>query len=184
MKRLALYILCAVLSLASLHPTPASAEVPTGYQTEIPQNILTPDEVATRLGPLKFFDGYPDAATVETAYDHLDFMRGVRVFLDAIPIASLYAMREGFREVGLTDGTVGIFETLMDSKTLFLTANTESIYAMTWLDLAAGPVVVESPPNVLGFVDDAWFGYVTDLGNAGPDRGKGGKYLFLPPDWE
>jgi len=150
----------------------------------IPGSILTPDSVDTRLGTLNFFDGYPNAAAVDAVYDNLDFQRGVRAFLDTLPIASLYAMREGMKGVGLVDGTVGIFENLMDSKTLFLTANTESIYALTWLDLRNGPVVVESPPNTLGFVDDAFFNYVTDLGNAGPDRGQGGKYLFLPPGYD
>jgi hypothetical protein len=58
------------------------------------------------------------------------------------------------------------------------------VYIMTWLDLSEGPVVVESPPNTLGMVNDFFFRYVADLGNAGPDRGQGGKYLFLPPDWE
>ena len=72
----------------------------------------------------------------------------------------------------------------MDSRSLFLTANTESVYALAWLDLKNGPVVVESPPNMLGLVDDFWFHYVTDLGNAGPDEGKGGKFLFLPPDYK
>lgn len=43
---------------------------------------------------------------------------------------------------------------------------------------------VETPPNILGFVDDLWFHYVTDMGNAGPDKGKGGKFLFLPPDYQ
>jgi hypothetical protein len=85
--------------------------------------------------------------------------------------ACVTAMREGLQEVGCVNGTVGIFEDLMDSRTLFLTANTESIYAVTWLDLKDGPTVVESPPNTLGFVDDLFFNYVTDLGNAGADRG-------------
>ncbi len=72
----------------------------------------------------------------------------------------------------------------MDSQSLFLTGNTESIYTVTWLDLKDGPLVVESPPNVLGIVDDFWFRYVADLGNAGPDQGQGGKFLFLPPGYE
>ncbi|MCB1854141.1 MAG: hypothetical protein KDI05_04635, partial [Halieaceae bacterium] len=97
----------------------------------IPLSILTPERVETRLGPLTFFDGYPSAETVDVVYDNLDFQRGVRAFLDGLPIASLYAMREGFREVGAVNGTVGIFEDLMDARTLFLTANTESVYAMT-----------------------------------------------------
>jgi len=150
---------------------------------DTPDSILTPDRVETRLGMLRFFDGYPDAETVETVYEQLDFQRGVRAFLDALPIASLHAMREGLREAGCTGGTVGVFETLMDSRTLFLTANTESVYAMTWLDLKDGPMVVESAPDTLGILDDFFFNHVTDLGNAGPDKGKGGKFLILPPGY-
>ncbi|SMF27021.1 Uncharacterized conserved protein [Alteromonadaceae bacterium Bs31] len=150
----------------------------------VPVSITTPDKVETRLGTLNFFDGYPDTKTVDAAYDNLDFQRGVRAFLDGLPIASLHAMREGLQEVGAVDGTVGIFENLMDARTLFLTANTESVYAVTWLDLKQGPMVVESAPNTLGILDDFFFGYVTDLGNAGPDKGKGGKYLILPPDYD
>ena len=52
--------------------------------------------------------------------------------------------------------TVLVFEKLMDSKSPFLTANTESVYAMGWLDLKKGPVVVESPANTLGLTDDFW----------------------------
>ncbi|MFG0285357.1 MAG: DUF1254 domain-containing protein [Phycisphaerales bacterium JB039] len=161
----------------------ADATEPIEYEP-IPSSILTPNRVETRLGTLEFFDGYPKSETVELVYDNLDFQRGVRAFIDGLPIASLYAMREGFREVGAVNGTVGIFESLMDARTLFLTANTESVYAGTWLDLKDGPMVVESPPNTLGILDDFFFGYVTDLGNAGPDRGQGGKFLILPPGYE
>ncbi|MDH3587578.1 MAG: DUF1254 domain-containing protein, partial [Gammaproteobacteria bacterium] len=72
----------------------------------------------------------------------------------------------------------------MDAYSLFLTPNTESVYIMTVLDLSDGPVAVESPPNTLGMVNDFFFRYVSDMGNAGPDKGQGGKYLYLPPDWE
>ena len=152
--------------------------------TDIPPQITTPDSVETRLGTLKFFDGFPDDATVEKVYDNLDFQRGVQAFLTAMPGASVYALREGFRSQGITDNqTVGIMETLMDSKSLFLTPNTESVYCFTWLDLKDGPLVIETPPNVLGIIDDFWFNYVGDVGNAGPDKGKGGKFLLLPPGY-
>ena len=75
----------------------AGAAEPIEY-APIPSSILTPDRVETRLGPLEFFDGYPRADTVERVYDHLDFLRGVRAFLDTIQIASLHAMREGLRK--------------------------------------------------------------------------------------
>jgi len=154
------------------------------YETPIPPGITTPDKVDTRLGTLKFEGGYPDAATVEKVYDNLDFQRGVDVFLNSIQGASLVALRRGLRGEGCIDGTVGVFNTLMTARSLFLTANTDTVYAMTWIDLSKGPVVIESPPNSLGIVDDFWFRYVADLGNAGPDKGKGGKYLFLPPGYK
>jgi hypothetical protein len=153
--------------------------------TDIPAEITTPDSVNTRIGTLKFFDGYPSPDTVSKVYDNLDFLRGIDVFMNTCPGASLVAMREGLRSVGVTNNnSVIVFESLMDSKSLFLTPNTETVYAITWLDLTHGPVVVESPPNVLGMVDDFWFRYVIDMGNAGPDKGKGGKFLFLPPGYK
>jgi hypothetical protein len=54
---------------------------------------------------------------------------------------------------------------------------------MMWLDTKQGPLVLETPPNVLGVIDDHWFQYVGDVGNAGPDKGKGGKFLLLPPGY-
>jgi hypothetical protein len=154
------------------------------YRTDVPQEITVAERIETRLGSLTFRDGFPDDATVQKVYDNLDFQRGVQAVLTAMPAASLSAMRKGIREFGPDNGTVILFESLMDSRSLFLTANTGSIYAMAWLDLKNGPVVVESAPDTLGLVDDFWFRFVTDLGNAGPDQGKGGKFLFLPPDYK
>jgi hypothetical protein len=139
--------------------------------TAIPPEIIMLSTMETRPGTLKFFDGFPDAATVQKVYDNLDFMRAVDMFVNCVPGASLVALRAGARETGAVDGTVAIFETLMDQRSIFLTGNTESIYASTWLNLEEGPIVFESPPNVLGVVDDFCFPYVAYLGNAEPDKG-------------
>lgn len=154
------------------------------FATDIPQGLGAPDRMETRLGTLTFKDGFPDDATVELVYDNLDFQRGVQAVLTAMPAASLSAMRKGIRQFGPDNQTVLVFETLVDSRSLFLTGNTETVYMFAWLDLKNGPVVVESAPNTLGMIDNFWFHYVTDLGNAGPDKGKGGKFLILPPDYE
>lgn len=151
--------------------------------TAIPPQITTPDAVETRLGTLRFFDGFPDDATVEKVYDNLDFSRGVQAFLNAMPGASVCAIREGMRSQGADNQTVLIMETLMDSRSLFLTPNSETVYSMMWLDLKDGPLVIETPPNILGIIDDHWFNYVGDVGNAGPDKGQGGKFLLLPPGY-
>jgi hypothetical protein len=175
-----------VVLLAAGMVLTAQAQTPSKLKmtTDIPTQITTPDSVETRLGTLKFFDGFPDDATVEKVYDNLDFSRAVQAFFNAMPAASLYGMREGFRSQGADNQTVLTWETLMDSKSLFLTANSETVYSGMWLDLKDGPLVLETPPNILGLIDDFWFHYVGDLGNAGPDRGKGGKFLLLPPGYK
>jgi len=162
---------------------------PTGkkyrYATDIPAAITTPDKVETRIGTLEFVDGFPTRETVELVYSNLDFLRGMEAFLTTMPAASLHAMRQGYRDLGIIDSRkIFITENLLDSRALFLTANTESVYFGGWLDLSDGPMVVESPPNTLGMVNDFFFRYVADMGNAGPDKGQGGKFLFLPPGWE
>lgn len=172
-----------LLSSAVLLAGPALADS-FKMTTDIPEEILTPGSVETRIGTLTFDDGVPTAETAEKVWDQLDFSRGIEAFLNGIPGASMVAIRTGLREVGAVNSTIGVFETLMDSKSLYLTPNSETVYFWNWMDLKDGPVVVESPPGILGVVDDFWFRYVTDLGNAGPDKGKGGKYLFVPPGWK
>ncbi|QDS99608.1 DUF1254 domain-containing protein [Adhaeretor mobilis] len=153
-------------------------------RTPIPESITTPAKIETRLGTLEFPQGNPTDRTAEKVYEHLDFMHGVEAFLYALPGASVHAAGRGIKSQGGDNQTVLIIEQLMDSRSLFLTASTESIYSMMWLDLKEGPLVIESPPNILGIVNDHWFRYVGDIGNAGPDQGKGGKYLLLPPGYK
>jgi len=177
---LALTFVCGLSAVCA-----AAANAPKmKMTTQIPESITTPDSVETRLGTLKFFDGFPDDATTQKVYDNLDFMRGVQAFLNAVPGASAEGLRTGWGSQGADNNqTVIIMENLMDSKSLYLTPNTESIYSMMWLDTRKGPLVIETAPNVLGIIDDHWFRYVGDFGNAGPDKGKGGKYLLLPPGY-
>jgi hypothetical protein len=152
--------------------------------TEIPEGIATPDQLETRLGTLNLFDGVPDQETAQKVYDNLDFQRAVQAYLSSIQIASMYGMRKGILGFGPANKTVLLFENLMDSKALWLTPNTTSIYMTSWLEMQDEPMVIETPSNVLGFIDDAWFQYVTDFGNVGSDRGQGGKFLILPPGYE
>ena len=152
--------------------------------TDIPESIITPDEVETRLGTLRFFDGLPDDTTVQKVYDNLDFMHGVEVFLNTLSAASTLAEIEGFRSVGVDNQTVVIHEDRVDAKTLLLTPNTQTATLWACINLKDGPIVVEVPPAVLGLADDAWMRYIVDMGLAGPDKGQGGKYLFLPPGYE
>jgi len=93
---------------------------------------------------------------------------------------------QGPRKIGADAyNKVLIMDQLMDSKPLFLTGNTSTLYVLPTFDLEAeGPMVVEVPPGMLGAFNDAWFRYMEDVGPLGPYKGKGGKYLFLPPGYK
>lgn len=151
--------------------------------TDIPASITTPNVVETSIGTLRFFDGFPDTATVQKVYDNLDLLRSEQVFLTALPAASFYSIREGIRTFGPDNETAIITESLMDSKMLICGGNTETVYGFVWADTKNGPLVIEIPPNLLGFANDFWGRYVGDFGRAGKDKGKGGKYLLLPPGY-
>lgn len=175
-----------VTLLAAAMPAETVAQDPPKMKmtTEVPPGISTPDVLETGLGTLTSFDGVPDAKTTQLVYDNLDLQRATQAFLSSIQIASMYAMEHGLRKFGPPNTTALLFEDLMDSKALWLTPNTVSVYMASWMELGNEPMVIETPPNVLGFINDAWFKYVIDFGNAGPDRGQGGKFLIIPPGYE
>ena len=151
---------------------------------EVPAGIATPDKLETRIGTLNLTDGVPDKETAQLIYDNLDFQRGVQAFMSGIQIASMSGMRKGILEFGPANTTALLFEDLMDSHALWLTPNTTSVYMVSWLELSDEPMVIETPPDVLGIIDDHWFKYVADFGRLGPDKSKGGKFLILPPGYE
>ncbi len=158
-----------------------------GYNNKIPESIMTPDKVETRVGTLEFFDGIPTEETAALLYDNLDFLRGVETFLNGMPAASLEALRRGHAALGIKDSNqVLITDQLLDSNALFLTGNTDTVYCSAFLDLKKdGPTVIEVPPETgPGTVNDAFFRFVIDTGPPGPDKGEGGKYLILPPGYE
>jgi hypothetical protein len=158
----------------------AAAQTSTG----IPPEITTPDQVQTRVGTLEYADGAPTVETAEKVHDALDFTRALNVFNNSFRGASAYAIGQGFQSIGADDDTVIIFSELMDAKSLFLTANADTVYYVAVVNLSKGPMVIEQPPKGLGTINDMWFSWVIDIGFPGPDRGEGGKYLIVPPGYD
>ena len=174
-KHLAAVLVCTTMTphLAVAQTTPAA-----------PPSLVTPDRVESRLGVLEFKDGVPTKASADKLYDNLDLTYAYRAFMDNLRGVSIHALHKGMQSIGVKDNEVVVFSNLMDARSLFLTANADTIYVMGALDMTKGPVVLETPPKFLGAVQDAWFRWVIDLGQPGPDRGEGGKYLIVPPDYK
>lgn len=150
----------------------------------IPPSVMTPDKVESRIGRLEFKDGMPSQETLDKVYDHLDFTHAFEAFMHAIQGVNTHAIHKGLIEAGVKDNEVIIFSELVDAKSRILTANVDTIYTMGFLDLTNQPMVIETPPRLLGMINDGWGRWVTDIGVSGPDRGMGGKYLILPPGYD
>ncbi len=185
-QKVCAFAVLAVLTAAIMTPNVFAQKTP-GYNNKIPESIMTPNDLKTRIGTFEYFDGIPTPETAEAIYNNLDYIRGVETFLNGLPAASLEAFRRGQASLGLKNSNqVLIFDELMDSNSLFLTGNTDTVYVSAFLDLKKdGPTVIEVPAGSgPGTVNDAFFRFVTDTGPPGPDKGKGGKYLILPPDYD
>lgn len=175
----------ALIGVAMLMGMTAAAQAEPTFKADVPAKITTPDSVETRLGTLTFKNGTPTGDTTKLVYDNLDFLRGVQAFLRGMSATSVRAACNGLDSIGVkANRGFGITEGLMDARSLFLTPNTTTVYVFGCLDLTDGPMVMEVPTGVLGPVDDADFRWVTDIGLTGPDAGKGGTYLFVPPGWK
>lgn len=177
-------IIYRVLTMASLLALFAA--------TTFAQNTLSrqlPNEI--------FFEGFPTAEATNLLADELLFQRAVQTYLWALPALSMYAMKEGSERIfGKGYNVLPVFKSRLNAKTLITTPNSDVIYAMGYLDLRDGPLVIEVPPGLQGILDDFWQRPICsegkingrvwcgDVGLPGPDLGKGGNYLLLPPDYE
>jgi hypothetical protein len=147
----------------------------------------TPDSVNTRIGAMKFERGYPTEETARKLFDELDYQRAVQAYLWAYPAVSFESIRLALKQdFGADHHDMVIADNFLDAKSLWLTANDTTIYAVTNVDLGkAGPVVVEVPPGaIVGLIDDFWQRSATDVGLPGPHGDKGGKFLLVPPGYK
>ncbi|MEO1191822.1 MAG: DUF1254 domain-containing protein [Pseudomonadota bacterium] len=168
------------LALCAVFASSTHAEV----SQDTIETLSAPDSVETRIGTLEFKKGVPSEATTRTVFDTIDFTRALNVYNNSFRGASAYALRQGFHSIGAKDNDVLIFSELLDSNSLFLTGNADTVYYLATLDLTKGPLVIEQPPEGLGTINDMWFSWIIDIGRPGPDRGLGGKYLIVPPGYD
>ena len=145
MKRTLLnsFLALVLISAAALAAMPAMAQPLSGppadpqykYSTPMPLGVATPNKLETRIGTLNFFDGVPGQASTEKIYDNLDFQRAVQAYLLALPVVNQAANRDGILAMGPANTTVPIWEDLVDSRTVELTANNNTPYTWFWMDL-------------------------------------------------
>lgn len=141
------------------------------------------EPVESRIGSLDMAGSYPTDATIKKLYDERDFQRATQAYIWALPIVGMANWQKAHETTfGAKSGDVIIYDDFV-SKRGILTANATTPYVVSFFNLAeTGPVVIDMPEGaVAGFVNDMWQRPVTDMGQTGPDKGKGGKYLLVGP---
>ena len=144
------------------------------------------ETVTTRLGSFDFTNSYPGGDASNRLREALLFNRAVEAYLTQMHGVSWYRVWKGVADAGTrTPNQVVLWEDLMDGETLLLTGNTETVYGLCAIDLKRdGPVVIEAPANLLGGVSDVWQREIFGIGPTGSDKGKGARFLLLPPDYD
>ena len=143
------------------------------------------------LSSLPFAENRPTPKTAQTLRDELLFQRATQTYLWALPLVNTLGMKVGSEKAfGAGYNVLPVWKQRLDAKTLITTPNSDVIYAMGYVDLGKdGPLVFEAPPNLQGILLDVWQrpipvdggSFFGDVGLPGPDAGKGGKFLLLPP---
>ena len=142
------------------------------------------------------FENLPTQESAETLMDELLFQRASQTYLWALPLINTLGMKVGSEETfGAGYHVLPIWKKRLSAKTLVTTPNSDVIYAMSYVDLGKdGPLVFDAPPLLQGILLDFWQrpipgptlrgqSYMGDVGFAGPDHGKGGKFLLMPPGY-
>ncbi|GAA0783139.1 MULTISPECIES: DUF1254 domain-containing protein [Pseudomonadati] len=145
------------------------------------------------LANLPFVENRPTAETAQILQDELLFQRATQTYLWAMPLINTLGMKYGSEKVfGEGYNVLPVWKQRLDAKTLVTTPNSDVLYAMSYVDLGKdGPLVFEAPPGLQGILLDAWQrpipvdggNFFGDVGLPGPDAGKGGKFLLLPPGY-
>ena len=146
------------------------------------------------IANLPFVENRATADTAQTLRDELLYHRATQTYLWALPLLNTLGMQVGSEKAfGAGYNVLVIWKTLTNAKTLITTPNCDVMYAMSYLDLGKdGPLVFEAPPMLQGILMDYWQRpipvdggqYAGDVGFFGPDQGKGGKFLLLPPGYK
>ena len=139
----------------------------------------------------------PTADTAKLLRDELLFQRATQVYLWAMPLINTLGMKVGSEKAfGAGYNVLPVWKKRLDAKTLVTTPNSDVIYSMSYLDLGKdGPMVFEAPPGLQGILLYFWqrpipgptindHTFQGDVGLPGPDAGRGGKFLIVPPGYD
>jgi hypothetical protein len=135
---------------------------------------------------LHYNGNWPSDEEAQQLRDELFYNNAIQAYMTMLPALNTIGLRDGSqKEFGAGYNIIPMWKDRMDAKAWLPTPNADIMYAMAYFDLKeTGPLVVAAPPKVIGMFTDFFQRTLVDVGNAGPDRGRGGLYLLLPPNYQ
>ena len=140
----------------------------------------------TSSPPVRDNPTWPSDDEAQGLLDELYYQRAIHSYYLTLNVLNTIALRDGSEAAfGKGYNKVTTWYDRMGPKTWAPTPNADIMYNMWYADLKeTGPLVVAAPPGTIAMVTDFFQVTLTDIGRAGPDRGNGGLYLILPPDYQ
>ena len=133
----------------------------------------------------KYIGGYPTEETAEAMFEEYDYQAAVQFYIWGYAYLNSLGVEKGQARMGGDERSFYHWDKRVQSQHVIMTANAEVIYGWTrYVDLSKGPVVFEVPPRCRGHFFDMGMRAYVDIGDVGPDKGKGGKYLAVSADYK
>ncbi len=145
--------------------------------------MMTEPPLSGRLGQVAMDGELPQRSDLGLIFDELDYQLATQAYLWALPLVAYAEWQRVHREIfGATNFDLVHYVTYRDRLGL-ITANATTPYLLNFIDLGeTGPLIIEMPAGpTAGGVSDFWQREIGVMGEMGPDRGRGGRYLIVPP---
>lgn len=116
--------------------------------------------------------------------------RAVEAVIWGMPAVNTDLMRQATAKAfGSQENRIVFWSRLPNWKSQTLTPNPDAVYLMAFFNTKDGPMVLDVPPassegSITGNIDNLWQVALEDAGPSGADKGKGGKFLILPPGYK
>ncbi|MDF3881838.1 DUF1254 domain-containing protein [Cupriavidus basilensis] len=149
--------------------------------------------LAIMCGVIAAIDLVPQATaqtlSAEALHQRTIERRAVELAIWGIPAVNYDAVYQAMVRANGHTNQIAYWSRPSNWKSQLLTPNSEVLYVIPFINTKdVGPIVLEIPPAddgvINGSVVDCWQTALEDVGPAGVDKGKGGKYLILPPGYK
>jgi hypothetical protein len=154
------------------------------------QALLATLFLAFSIGAINSEAASPNTTDTTKFAERIMHSRAFETVMWSVPLMNYTAMRNGYKEgAGVDYNDVAYHSRVQTWELEIPTGNNTTPYIIAYWTVKDDPVVIEIPGetedvSLFGVMMDSWQRPVAEVGAAGADGGRGGKYLLLPPDYQ